>query len=36
VVAKGYQTFGKIFEIYDDEKTVEVTVNPPQQQYSAH
>jgi hypothetical protein len=36
VVAKGYQTFGKIFEIYDGEKTVEITVNPPQQQYSAH
>jgi len=36
VDAKGYQTFGKIFEIYEDEKTVEVTVNPPQQQYSAH
>ena len=36
VFAKGYQTFGKIFEIYDEEKTVEVTVNPPQQQYSAH
>jgi hypothetical protein len=36
VFAQGYQTFGKIFEIYDEEKTVEVTVNPPQQQYSAH
>ena len=36
VFAKGYQTYGKIFEIYDEEKTVEVTVNPPQQQYSAH
>ena len=36
VFAQGYQTFGKIFEIYDEEKTVEVTLNPPQQQYSAH
>jgi hypothetical protein len=36
VFAQGYQTFGKIFEIFDEEKTVEVTLNPPQQQYSAH
>jgi Carboxypeptidase regulatory-like domain len=36
VYARGYQTFGKIYEIYDETKTVEVTVNPPQQQYSAH
>jgi hypothetical protein len=36
VIAKGYQTFGKDFEINEQEKTVEVTVNPPQQQYSAH
>jgi len=36
VYAKGYQTYGKILEIYDEEKSVEVTLNPPQQQYSAH
>jgi hypothetical protein len=36
VIAKGYQTFGKDFEINEEAKTVEVTVNPPQQQYSAH
>jgi len=36
VIAKGYQTYGKDFEINEDEKTVEVIVNPPQQQYSAH
>ena len=36
VIAKGYQTFGKDFEINEEEKTVDVTVNPPQQQYSAH
>jgi hypothetical protein len=36
VFAKGYQTFGKIFEIYDEEKTVDVTLNPPQQQYTSH
>jgi hypothetical protein len=36
VIAKGFQTFGKDYEINEGEKTVEVTVNPPQQQYSAH
>lgn len=36
VHADGYQTFGQIFEVYDVEKTIEVTVNPPQQQYSSH
>jgi hypothetical protein len=36
VFAKGYQTFGKIYEIYDEEKTVDVTLNPPQQQYTSH
>jgi hypothetical protein len=36
VNAKGYQTFGKVFEINEGEKTLEITLNPPQQQYSAH
>jgi Carboxypeptidase regulatory-like domain len=36
VIAKGYQTFGKIFDITAGQKTVLVKLNPPQQQYSAH
>ncbi len=36
VNAKGYQTFGKVFEINEDERTIEVALNPPQQQYSSH
>ena len=36
VIAKGYQTFGQIFDITQDEKTVAIKLNPPQQQYSAH
>jgi hypothetical protein len=36
VNAKGYQTFGKIFGIDSEEQTVEVKLNPPQQQYSSH
>ena len=36
VIAKHYQTFGKIFEVDEEEKTIEVKLNPPQPQYSAH
>ena len=36
VIAKGYQTFGQDFEVNEDEKTIPITLNPPQQQYSAH
>lgn len=36
VNAKGYQTFGQIFEIVESERLVEVKLNPPQQQYSSH
>ena len=36
VVAKGYQTFGQMFDVDEEEKTVEIKLNPPQEQYSAH
>ncbi len=36
VIAKGYQTFGKDFEIDEEEKTIEIRLNPPQPQYSVH
>jgi len=36
VNAKGYQTFGHVFEVNEDERTVDVVLNPPQQQYSSH
>jgi hypothetical protein len=36
VNAKGYQTFGKVFDIDDEEKAIEIKLNPPQQQYSSH
>jgi hypothetical protein len=36
VIAKGYQTFGQIFEVDDEAKTIEVKLNPPQAQYSSH
>ncbi|MCU1233934.1 MAG: hypothetical protein JWP63_1901 [Candidatus Solibacter sp.] len=36
IIAKGYQTFGNTFEVTEPEKTLDITLNPPQQQYSAH
>jgi len=36
VMAKGYQTYGQTFEVNEAEKTIEVKLNPPQPQYSAH
>jgi hypothetical protein len=36
VNAKGYQTFGDVFEAEGEEKTIVIKLNPPQQQYSAH
>jgi Carboxypeptidase regulatory-like domain len=36
VIAKGYQTFGQEFEISEEEKTIQIKLNPPQPQYSVH
>jgi hypothetical protein len=36
VITKQYQTFGQKFELDSDEKKVDVKLNPPQKQYSAH
>jgi uncharacterized GH25 family protein len=36
IIAKGYQTYGQIHEIEEPEKTLEIKLNPPQQQYSSH
>jgi hypothetical protein len=36
VMAHGYQTFGQTFDVDEEQRTVEVTLNPPQQQYTAH
>lgn len=36
VIAKGYQTYGNNFDVTDAEKTIPVTLNPPQQQYTSH
>lgn len=36
VIAKGYQTFGETFDVSEDERTIEIKLNPPQKQYSSH
>jgi hypothetical protein len=36
VITKKYQTFGEKFDINTEEKKIDVKLNPPQQQYSAH
>jgi hypothetical protein len=36
VHAPNYQTYGQTIEIHEDEKLVEIKLNPPQGQYSAH
>lgn len=36
VIAKGYQTFGQDYDITEEEKTIEIKLNPPQSQYSVH
>lgn len=36
VIAKGFQTYGEVFEIYEETRTIPIKLNPPQKQYSAH
>jgi hypothetical protein len=36
VIAKGYQTFGEIYDVNEDEKTITIKLNPPQPQHSEH
>lgn len=36
VIAQGYQTYGEVFDIAEEEKVIEVKLLPPQKQYSVH
>jgi hypothetical protein len=36
IIAKNYQTFGETFDVEQEEKTIEIKLNPPQSQYTAH
>jgi hypothetical protein len=36
IIAIGYQTYGETFDVTDAEKTIDIKLNPPQQQYTSH
>ena len=36
VIAKGYQTYGQTYDVAEDQRTIEIKMNPPQPQYSSH
>ena len=36
IIAKNFQTFGQSFDVDEENKTLEITLNPPQPQYTAH
>jgi hypothetical protein len=36
IIAKDYQPFGQNFDVDEEEKTLDIKLNPPQPQYSAH
>jgi hypothetical protein len=36
VIAEGYQTFGQTFDVDEPARRIEIKLNPPQSQYSAH
>ena len=36
IIAKNYQTFGETFDIEQEDRTIEIKLNPPQPQYTAH
>jgi len=36
VIAKNFQTFGENFDIEEEERTIEIKLNAPQPQYTAH
>jgi hypothetical protein len=36
IIAKNFQTFGQNFDVDQEQKTLEITMNPPQPQYTAH
>lgn len=36
VIAKNYQTFGQTIDVREEERTIEVKLKEPQEQYTAH
>jgi len=36
IIAKNYQTFGETYDIDEDDRTVDIVLKDPQEQYSVH
>jgi uncharacterized GH25 family protein len=36
VIDKRYQTWGNVIDVSEQQKTIDIKLNPPQSQYSAH
>ena len=36
IITQKYQTYGKKLDVEGEDKTIDITLNPPQTQYSAH
>jgi hypothetical protein len=36
VIARNYQTFGQTYEVNEEDRTIQIKLNPPQKQYSSH
>src|ERR1700677_1269399 len=36
IIATGYQTYGDTVDVTEVEKTIDIKLNPPQQQYTSH
>lgn len=36
IIANGYQTYGDMIDVSETEKTIDIKLNPPQQQYTSH
>ena len=36
VIAKGFQTYGQIYDVDEGERTINIKLNPPQAQHSEH
>ena len=36
VIARNYQTFGQSYEVNEEDRTIQVKLNPPQKQFSVH
>src|SRR5258707_6331177 len=36
IIAKNYQMFGETYDVQEEEKTIDIKLKPPQEQYTAH